>query len=159
MRKAGRLVGATLGLLSALAIGCSSPKSAQPLGKDWDLGGGTGTVVLLFPSGGCPCRYAPLAEELSLAQKKGNPALAAYLASSPPSREEGSVGLPFRWDAGVREIGARYVTGQEDLPFLVVVRTGKRPSLRMAAKVPLVPASQRAMAALVLSLADEKGEP
>jgi hypothetical protein len=159
MKNAGMIVGTMLGLLLALAVGCSSPKSAQPLGKDWDLGGGTGTVVLLFPSGGCPCRYAPLAEGLTSAKKNVGGALAAYLASPPPPREEGSVGLPFRWDAGVRQIGARYVTGEEDLPFLVVVRTGKRPSLRMAAKVPLVPASQRAMAALVLSLAAEDGEP
>ncbi len=146
-------------LVAILALGCSPAGGAEIQKRTPDPGGEKGTVALLFPSGGCPCRYAPLAQALRAQEKGLSGRLAAYLASPPPPPGSESVGLPYRWNGQTEALRKRFALEEEDLPFLVVVGAGRNPRLMVASRVPLAPSDQQNLAQVVRALAVEEGEP
>lgn len=146
-------------LVAVLALGCFSANGKETGGTALNLRGESGEVALLFPSSGCPCRYAPLAETLRVPQEGRGGGLAVYLAAPPSPPGSESVGLPRRWDREIEEVRERFAPRKEDLPFFVVLRAGRRPSLLGAFRVPRAPSDQKKLAEVVQSLAAEAEEP
>ncbi|MEW5765416.1 MAG: hypothetical protein ACOYXN_12900 [Acidobacteriota bacterium] len=110
-------------------------------------------VALLYPSAGCPCRYAPLVEELKGLEKGG--ALVCMVAAPAPPRPEEGLGVPYVWNAELASLLKFYDANGEKRPFLLLVRRAPRPSVTLAAKVPRPPARQAELARLALALAGE----
>ncbi len=140
-----------------LALAC-----ADEAGREWEKAlrplarGRKETVALLFPSEGCPCRYAPLLDALHSTGKGEGPPLVLALAAPAPAHGEGVSEVPYLWNADVQRLRNHYGPGKSAGPFLVLVRAGQLPEVLLAARVPQVPVRQRELATLALALAEER---
>ncbi|MGC8763475.1 MAG: hypothetical protein ACP5VN_07575 [Acidobacteriota bacterium] len=161
-----------------LGAACSRQGHAAPGTPPGSLfRGGARVAALVFPSAGCPCRYAPLVEALKANGPGEGSAVACTLAAPPSPKANGpgegsavactlaappspgpgdGLGVPFFWDSTVQALKSRYGAGGEGLPLLVVLRRGPGLSVLLAAKVPEAPARQKQLAALVSALAEEE---
>ncbi len=113
-------------------------------------------IALLFPSEGCPCRYAPLLDALRSAGAGEPPPLVLALAAPASAHPEETSDVPHLWNEDVRRLRDGYCLGKDAGPFLVLVRAGPIPEVLLAARVPEVPVRQKELARVVLALAGER---